>query len=98
MNSSKKLAFLFISIFMIYNGLNAWEGHNEDPHYEWFAGDEVAVKDDGIYADSNKGLIKLNVVEYDRVNNRYKVICNCLQRPELDPAEALSIPYQDASE
>ncbi len=84
---------------MIFNGLlNAQEGHKEDPHYEWFEGDAVAVREDGIYADSNKGMFKLNVVEYDRVNNRYKVFCRCLEDPHLDSAEALSAPYESVSQ
>lgn len=70
----------------------------EDLHYEWFEADEVAVLEDSIYTDSNKGVIKPNVVEYDRVNNRYKVLCSCLKRPGLDPGEALSVLYIDASE
>ena len=99
MNNRGKIVFLLSSVFMVFSGLlNAWEEHKEDPHYEWFEGDEVAVEEDGIYADSNKGMMKLNVVEYDRVNDRYKVLCSCLKRPGLDPGEALSVPYEDASE
>ena len=99
MRSRKNIVCLLSSIFMIFNSwVNAWERHEEDPHYEWFEGDEVAIREDGIYADSNKGMIKLNVVEYDRINNRYKVECCCLQRPELDPGEAMSVPYQGVSE
>ena len=98
MKSRGIVVFLLSSVFMVSNILlNAWEGHREDPHYEWFEGNEVAVREDGIYADSNKGMIKLNVVEYDRVNNRYKVICSCLQKG-LDPGEALSVPYENASQ
>ncbi len=98
MKNRKKLNFLFIGVFMIFNGLlNAQEGHNEDPHYEWFEGNEVAVREDGVYADSNKGMIKLNVVEFDRANNRYKVICSCLQKPGLDSGEALSVPFEGVS-
>ena len=78
--------------------MNAWEEHKEDPHYEWFEADAVVVQDDGIFAASNKGMFKLNVVEYDRVNDRYKVLCSCLKRRGLDPSEALSVPYEDASQ
>ena len=99
MKSKEKIVFLLSSIFMVFNGLlHAQEGHNEDPHYEWFEADEVAICDDGIYADSNKGMMKLNVVEYDKVNNRYKVLCSCLKSPGLDSGEALSVPHEDASE
>jgi hypothetical protein len=72
--------------------LGAFEEHKEDPHFVWFAGDEVAVEEDGIYADSKRGMLKLNVVEYDRGNNRYKVLCRCLKIRDLDMDEALSIP------
>ena len=78
--------------------LSAQEEHSEDPHYEWFAGSEVAVEEDGIYADSNKGMIRLNVVEYDRGNDRYKVLCSCLKRRGLDMGEALSAPPKDLPE
>ncbi len=95
MKSREKIIFFLSSIslvFCIY--LNAEEGHSEDPHYEWFDGSEIAVLHDGIYADSNKGMFKLNVVEYDRVNDRYKVLCSCLKRRGLDPVEALSVPLE----
>lgn len=89
---SKIISFLF------FGGLlTAWDGHKEDPHYVWFEGGEVAVQEDGIYADSNKGMFKLSVIEYDRVNNRYKVLCRCLEDSHLDPAEALSVPYKSIS-
>ncbi len=99
MKNRKKTVFLLSAIPMFFNGLlNAHEGHEEDPHYEWFEADEVAVCDDGIYAASNKGLFKLNVVEYDPIGDRYLVRCRCLEDSHLDPAEALSIPYEDISE
>jgi len=99
MKNKNKALFLLSSVFLICNGLlHAREGHKEDPHYVWFEGDEVAAEEDGIYADSNKGLFKLNVVEYDRVNNRYKVLCRCLEDSHLDPAEALSVPYESISQ
>ena len=99
MKSREKIIFLLGFVFMVFNCLLYAQGeHNEDPHYEWFEGAEVAIREDGIYADSNKGMIKLNVVEYDRINNRYKIICSCLQRPGLDSGEALSVPYEDVSE
>lgn len=98
MKNRKKTLFLLSSVFLICNGLlHAREGHEEDPHYEWFDAVEVAVCEDGIYADSNKGMFKLNVVEYDRINNRYKVLCRCLEDSHLDPAEALSAPYENVS-
>ncbi|NGX60503.1 MAG: hypothetical protein KR126chlam3_01678 [Chlamydiae bacterium] len=63
MKNRGKIVFLLSSVFMVFNGLlNAQEGHEEDPHYEWFEADEVAVEEDGIYAASNKGMFKLNVV------------------------------------
>lgn len=95
-----KNKMLFVAlIFVVSSGLlYTEEEHKENPHYEWFDRDEVAVQEDGIYADSNKGMFKLNVVEYDRVNNRYKVVCRCLEDPHLDSAEALSAPYKGASE
>ena len=94
MKNREKMVFL-LCVFMVFSGLlSAGEEHNEDPHYEWFEGNRVAIQEDGIYADSNKGMIKLNVVEYDRVNDRYKVLCSCRSRKGLDPGEALSIPYE----
>ena len=99
MKSREKIMFLLSAVFIVFGGLlYAQEGHEESPHYEWFEADEVAVREDGIYAATNKGMMKLNVVEYDRVNDRYKVLCSCLKRSGLDPDEALSIPYEDASE
>lgn len=95
----KHRILIIASIFSNLTGfLHAREGHDEDPHYEWFDGDEVAVLEDGVYADSNKGMMKLNVVEHDRVNNRYKVLCTCLQRPGLAPGEALSVPFDSDSQ
>lgn len=99
MKSREKIIFLLSSVLLGFNGsLNAWEGHEEDPHYEWFDADSVAVLEDGIYTDSNKGPLRLNVVEHDRVNNRYKVLCSCLKRHGLGLEEALSIPYEEISE
>lgn len=72
--------------------LHSYESHTEDPHYEWFEEEEVAVLEDGVYTDSNKGMIKLNVVEHDRVNNRYKVQCNCLKIRDRDQTDGLSMP------
>ena len=95
MRNSKKFVFTSIAFLLFSGMLNAQEGHKENPHYEWFEADEVAVLEDGVYTDSNKGMIRLNVVEYDRVNDRYKVLCTCLERPGLDPGEALSVPYED---
>ncbi len=98
MKSREKLVFLLSSVFIVFKGLLiAQENHIEDPHYEWFEGDEVAVREDGIYTASNKGMIKLNIVEYDGLNNRYKVLCNCLQGHGLDSSEALSLPHEDNS-
>lgn len=99
MKSREKILFLLISGFVVFNGLLiAQEEHKEDPHYEWFDSDQVAVNEDGIYADSNKGMFKLNVVEYDRVNDRYKVLCSCLKRRGLDPVQALAFPQEDTYE
>jgi len=59
MKNRKKALFLLSSVFLICNGLlHSREGHKEDPHYVCFEGDEVAVEEDGIYADSNKGMFK----------------------------------------
>ena len=92
-DAMKNRMLIIISIFSVISGFSyVSEGHQEDPHYEWFEGDEVAALEDGIYADSNKGMFKLNVVEHDRVNNRYKVLCRCLEGSHLDPADALSVP------
>lgn len=99
MKNRRMLKLLFSSACTIFSCLlNAQEDHKEDPHYVWFEGNEVLVQEDGIYAASNKGMIKLNVVEYDRINNRHKVLCSCLQRPGLDSAEVVSVPYQPISE
>ncbi len=98
MKTKLTINFLLVTFLSIACSLIAREGHEEDPHYEWFEADEVAVCDDGVYTDSNKGMMKLNVVEYDPIGNRYLVRCRCLEDPHLDPAEALSVPYEDASE
>lgn len=99
MKNRRKIMFLLSTISILFGSLlTAQEGHKEDPHYEWFEANEVAVCEDGIYTDSVKGMIKLNVVEYDQENDRYKVLCSCLKRRGLDPAEALSIPYEGVSE
>ncbi len=96
MKNREKAIFLLSSVFIVFKGLLiAQEDYIEDPRYEWFEGYEVAAREDGIYTDSNKGMMKLNVVEYDEVNNRYKVLCSYLQRHELDSSESLGIPHED---
>lgn len=96
MKNRKNPVALLVTVFMVFSRwLFAQEEHKEDPHFVWFAGDEVAVEEDGIYADSKRGMLKLNVVEYDRGNNRYKVLCRCLKIRDLDMDEALSIPHEE---
>ena len=97
MKIREKIVFLLSIVFAVFNGY-AREGHEESPHYEWIDGKDVAVNEDGIYIDTNKGMMRLNVVAYDREINRYQVLCSCLERPYLDPFEALSIPLEDVSE
>ncbi|MDN3506605.1 MAG: hypothetical protein P0S96_05185 [Simkaniaceae bacterium] len=95
----KSSIFIIANTFCILSGfLYAQEGHEEELHYEWFQEDQVAVAEDGIYAESNKGMFKLNIVEYDRVNKRYKVRCRCLEDPHLDAAEALAVPCDYVSQ
>lgn len=93
MKNKRKLTIMLI-FSVISATLSASENHTEDPHYVWFNENEVAVQEDGIYTDSNKGMMKLNVVEHDRVNNRFKVLCNCLNQRDLDFTTALSAPYE----
>ena len=95
----KNKVLLGISASLFLSGyLYAWERHEEDPHYVWFEGEDVAVMEEGIFANSNKGMLKLNVIEYDRLNDRYKVLCRCLEDPHLDSGEALSAPYEAGSQ
>ncbi len=84
--------FLFTASLILSGVLNAREGHEESPHYEWIDGQDVAVCEDGIYIGTVKGMMQLNVVDYDRINDRYQVRCSCLEKPWLDPYENLGIP------
>ncbi|MBS0629745.1 MAG: hypothetical protein JSS30_05920 [Verrucomicrobia bacterium] len=94
----KVKVFLFAATLIFGYELDAREGHEESPHYEWIEGKDVAVLDDGIYIDTVKGMMRLNVVDYDRVNDRYQILCTCLERPGLLPFEALSVPFQEKVE
>ncbi len=58
-------------------GANEVEG--QATHHEWVEGHEVALCEDGVYVDSNKGPMWLKVVEYDRENDRYLVEWPCLE-------------------
>lgn len=99
MKHKDKITLLLSSSILFFTGLlHGQEDHSEDPHYVWFEGNGLAVTENGIFADSNKGMLQLNVVEYDRVNDRYKVLCSCLRRRGLDPGEALSILPEDRIE
>lgn len=82
--------FLISCLLTFCSTLCSQTGHDENPHFEWIEGKEVAVLEDGIYIDSNKGLMLLNVVEYDRMNERYLVKCSCMESSHLTPLEALS--------
>ena len=82
--------FFMSGLLLLCSMLSASEGHEENPHFEWIESREVAVFEDGIYIESNKGLMLLNVVEYDQVNDRYLVQCFCLGNNQLIPLEALS--------
>lgn len=88
---NREKVLLILTLFC--SCLHAREGHEESPHYEWIAGEAVAVCEDGVYISSVKGMTRLNVVEYDRVNDRYRVLCSCLEKPYLYPFEALAVPY-----
>lgn len=89
------LFFLCINLYAFGFINSPDEDHSEDPHYVWFDGKDVVVHEDGIYIDSNKGMAKINVVEYDRLNDRYKVLCRCLFLNYTDPLDSISFPYED---
>ena len=93
-----RVKVLIGSVLLLMQGVNAYENHDEDPHFVWFEADGLAVMEDGVYADSNKGMLKLNVVEFDRVNNRYKVLCSCKKWPGMDFTDALGAPCEGTAE
>ncbi len=94
MKNNNKIILLFLCGATFTRLLHGHTNHNEDPHYEWFESIDVAVKEEGVYASSYRGMFKLNVVDYDPINDRYKVQCNCLNMPYIDPTEALSFPCE----
>lgn len=93
MKTRNKINLIALTVLILTQPLSAHD-HNEEPHYEWFEGNQVAIREDGIYTDSKKGMMKLNVVAYDSINDKYKVQCNCLQIHDRDPTEALSCPFE----
>ena len=95
-HTMRKFSVFFIAC-MIFIGTSSFvltpEDHSVDPHYVWFEGERLSVTEDGVLADSNKGIIILNVVEYDAVNNRYKVLCRCNKGYGIGSSEAVGMPY-----
>jgi hypothetical protein len=95
LRNSQLFKFFRYSLLIFCNVLTAREGHETNPHYEWVTSKEVAVLDDGIFIECHQGLMLLNVVEYDPVNDRYLVKCSCLDNDRLTPLEALSPRARD---
>lgn len=88
----RKVLFAVACMVTFTGLLCAWEGHEESPHYEWISGEDVAVHEDGIYMATAKGMMRLNVVGYDRVTDQYQVLCSCLLKPGYFPYETLAAP------
>lgn len=87
--------FILYFCFCSFSAIQAYEEHVEDPHYVWFPASEVYVSEDGVYVDTKRGMMQLNVVEHDRVADRYKVLCSCLKYRGSDYDQALSFPPED---
>ncbi len=63
------------AIACIANALLIANCYLDDKPCGWLSGTQVHVDKDGVYIDTNKGKIKMNVIEYDYENNRYLVEC-----------------------
>lgn len=48
-------------------------------HIGWIERKNVNVSEDGITIATNKGVVPLNVIEYDKQNDRYLVECINMQ-------------------
>lgn len=75
---NRKKIMLLIAVFFS-NLLSAEECQYQISDYEWIEGKDVMVREDGIYIDTNKGLMPINVVDYDKENDRYLVKCTPLE-------------------
>lgn len=58
---------------LFVNSLSADVNTGKYPRYEWSDGKDVLVGENGVYIDTNKGLLRLDVVEYDKENDRYLI-------------------------
>lgn len=78
-NRETKGFLIGIALMILSSFINAEEDGNQSIHHEWVEQEEVAVCPDGIYIDSNKGLMRLKVIDYDKENNRFLVEFPCLE-------------------
>jgi len=70
-NAKTLLLSIFVSVLMF--SLDG-EGRNEQYIvYKWFEAADVTIRDDEAYIDSNKGLARVTVIEYDSENDRYLI-------------------------
>ena len=76
MKNKEKILFLLstVSVFTYTSGWT-YESHDQNPQYEWVDEKDIAIREDGVYIDSNKGLMKVIVIEEDKENKRYLIDC-----------------------
>ena len=62
-----------ILVSMLILSSNLLGEDNKLPPYEWIDAKNLFITADGVYIDTNKGMTRLLVIDYDAQTNRYLV-------------------------